>query len=168
MRGQSEIAAFVLLSIIGISLFTMATVWSRGIFQQNVDVARVESAEKFMKDLNENVLSVVKFGGSKEVKYGMDGTIQLLNDNTTLEANIPVNIPLTKQWVVISSDYSYYIRERLEGSGFKVQLNYTPVDYRVELFTEGSRMSTPSYIYVERNQTLAGSPTVIKIKVTFS
>ena len=51
MKGQNEIMIFVLLFVIGISLFTTATIWSKGIFQQNVDLARVESAEKFAKEL---------------------------------------------------------------------------------------------------------------------
>ncbi|MFH1229418.1 MAG: hypothetical protein V1678_03275 [Candidatus Aenigmatarchaeota archaeon] len=167
MIGQSEIMVFVLLLVIGVSLFTSATIWSRDIFQQNVDVARVESAEKFMKDLNEDIQSIVKFGGSRELRYGLEGTIRIA-DSQTIEVGVPVTIPLTNSWVTISSDDSYYIRERLEGDFFKLQLNYTSQDYRIEFFTDGPTLSTPSIVKVERNQTTSTGQTVIKIKVTFS
>jgi hypothetical protein len=166
MIGQSEVMVFVLLLIIGVSLFTSATIWSRDIFQQNVDVAKVESAEKFMKDLNDDIQSIVKFGGSRDLRYGMDGTIGII-DGQTLEVGVPVTIPLTNSWVTVSSDDSYYIRERLEGDIFKLQLNYTSQDYGIVFFTDGASLSTPGMVKVERNQTTSTGRTVIKIKVTF-
>jgi hypothetical protein len=167
MRGQSEILVFVLLFIISIALFVAATSWSKNIFQQNVDVARVENTEKFMRDLNENIQSVIKFGGSKEIRYDIDGTIGLV-DSETIEVKIPVSIPLPKDWVNISSDNSYYIREVSEGDTLIIQLKYPQSDYKVELFTDGSTLSNPSYVSVERNQTTNVGTTVIKIKITFA
>jgi len=167
MRGQSEILIFVLLFLISIALFVAATAWSKSIFQQNVDVARVENTEKFMRDLNENIQSVIKFGGSKEIRYDIDGTIGLV-DSETIEVKIPVSIPLPKDWVNISSDNSYYIREVLEGDTLVIQLKYPQTDYKVELFTDGTTLSNPNYVYVERNRTTGVGITVIKIKITFA
>lgn len=167
MKGQSEILVFVLLFIISIALFVSATLWSKNIFQQNVDVARMENAEKFMRDLNENIQSIIKFGGSKEIRYSLDGTIELV-DSKTIEVKVPITIPLPKDWVNITYDNSYYIQEKLEGETLRLQLIYLQSDYRVELFTEGSRISNPSYVYAERNQTTNVGLTVIKIKITFA
>jgi hypothetical protein len=167
MRGQSEILVFVLLFIISIALFVAATSWSRNIFQQNVDVAKIENTEKFMRDLNENIQSIIKFGGSREIRYNIDGTIGLF-DSETIEVKIPVSIPLPKDWVNISSDNSYYIQERLEGDTLRIQLKYPENDYKVELFTDGTTLSNPRYVYVERNQTTNVGKTVIRIKITFA
>ena len=171
MKGQSEILIFVLLFIIGIALFTSATIWSKSIFQQNIDVARIESSEKFMKDLNENILNIIKFGGSQEMEYNLDGTIELnTTSNDTIEIKTPpVTIPLPASWVNISSDGSY-IREKLEGGVFRIQAIYNNTkDYKVEFLTEGPTLARPKYIFIERNKTYSVSGlTVIKIKVTFS
>lgn len=167
MKGQSEILVFVLLFIISIALFVSATLWSKNIFQQNVDIAKMENAEKFMRDLNENIQSIIKFGGSKEIRYPLDGTIELV-DSKTIEVKVPITIPLPKDWVNITYDNSYYIQEKLEGETLRIQLIYLQSDYIVELFTEGSRISNPSYVDVERNQTTNVGLTVIKIKITFA
>lgn len=167
MKGQSEILVFVLLFIISIVLFVSATLWSKGIFQQNVDIARMENAEKFMKGLNENILSLIKFGGSKEIKYTPDGTIGLI-DSKTIEVKLPVTVSLPKNWVNISSDNSYFIQEKLDGNTLRIQLRYLDSDYRIELFTEGTKLSNPSYVYLERNQTIGDGSTLIRIKITFA
>jgi hypothetical protein len=164
MKGQNEILIFVLLFIIGIALFISATIWSKSIFQQNVDVARMENAEKFMRELNDNIMTVIRFGGSQEMEYKLDGAIELV-DNKTIEVKIPVTIPLSKQWVNISSDTSF-IQEKLEGDNLRIQIVYNQTDYKVEFFTEGPRLAIPSYVNIERNQT--SDLTVIKIKITFS
>ena len=167
MKGQGEILVFVLLFIISIILFVSATMWSKGIFQQNIDVARIESSEKFMRDLNENIQSVIKFGGSKEMRYDLDGTIGLVGSDT-IEVKIPITIPLPSNWINISSDSYHYIQEKLEGDTLRLQLVFLPSDYQVQLFTDGSVLANPSYIKVERNQTINVGVTIIKIKITFA
>ena len=77
MKGQAEIIIFLLLFIIGVLLFASATVWSRGIFQENVDFTMLESAERFMKDLDSRISDVIKFGGMQEIDYGIGGTIEI-------------------------------------------------------------------------------------------
>ncbi len=168
MKGQSEMIIFLLLFIIGIALFTSATFWSKGIFQQNVDIARVENAEKFMKELNDNALNIIKYGGSQDMEYTVDGTIEINSThNYILEVKVPVTISLPRQWVVISNDSSY-IQEMLDGDNFRIQVVYPQSSYKVEFFTEGSRLARPTYLSLERNQTFVSSgTTVIKIKVTF-
>ena len=169
MKGQNEVIIFILLFVVSIALFTSATVWSRGIFQQNIDIARVESSEKFIKELNEVVSNVIKFGGSQEMEYNLEGTIELnTTSNDTIEIKTPpLTIPLPTSWVNISSDGSY-IREKLEGDIFRIQLVYPQGSYKVEFFTEGPRLAKSVYLSVERNDTYTVSGlTVIKIKVTF-
>jgi len=166
MKGQSEILIFILLFVIGIALFTSATIWSKSIFQQNIDLARVENAEKFAKELNDNILGIIKFGGSQEMNYNLDGTIELnTTNNNMIEVKVLVKLPLSNQWVTISNDTSY-IQEKLEGDVFRIQLVYPQVNNKIEFFTEGPRLAKPRYIAIERNQTESGL-TVIKIKVTF-
>ena len=169
MKGQNEVLIFILLLIIGTALFTSATIWSKGIFQQNVDLARVENSEKFIKDLNGIILDIIKFGGSQEIKYNLYGTIEL---NTTskniIELKVPVQLNLPTQWVTISND-TYFIQEKLEGNALRIQLVYPNSTYGVVFFTDGSILATPASVLVERNQTYIDSGlTIIKIKVTFA
>lgn len=169
MKGQNEIVIFILLFIVGIALFTTAAIWSRGIFQQNIDVARVESSEKFIRELNEVVLNIIKFGGSQELEYDLEGTIEInTTSNDTIEVKTPsLSIPLNKEWTVISNDTSF-IREKLDGETFRIQLVYPSGIYKVQFFTEGPKLSQPKYLSMERNNTYSISGlTVIKIKVTF-
>jgi hypothetical protein len=165
MKGQSESMALVMLFIIGLALFTTATVWSRGIFEQNVDVARIENAERFIKDLDEGILNVIKFGGSREIKYDLDGFIALIG-NQTIEYQIPVTITLPNNWFNISSS-NPWIRERLDGDTFKIQLIYPDTNYKVELFSEGANMTKPYYVLIEGNKTYTSGLPVIKIRITF-
>jgi len=162
MKGQTELIIFILLFIISIFLFTAATIWSKGIFQQNIDVAKLEAVEKFIKDLDKDILNLIKFGGSKEIEYNLDGTIEILDDNKTIEIRTPISLALQKTWINIS-DISY-IREKKDGDDLVLQLNYTPKDYEVRFFTEGSKLAQPTYIRIEKNYT---STSLILIKVTF-
>ena len=167
MRGQGEVIVFILLFMISIVLFVSATFWSKDIFQQNVDVAKVKNAENFIRELDSNIQSIIKFGGSKDVRYTLDGTIGLV-DNQTIEVRVPVGIPLPTSWINLSADSSHYIQERLEGDTFKIQLKYPDSDYSIDLFTDGTRLAVPSYVSVERNRTLYAPKTTIRIKITFA
>jgi len=78
MKGQSEIMIFVLLLAIGLMIFMIAIFWGWGIFQQNMDMAKVAAAENFMRKLNDEILSSIKYGGSRSFDYNLDGTIELV------------------------------------------------------------------------------------------
>ena len=167
MKGQTEIITFILLFVISVALFTSSTMWAKGIFQQNVDVAKISASESFLKELNENILNLVKYGGSREMDYNLDSTIELLNDKT-IEIKTTVSLELPKNWFNLTSDTSY-IQERLDGNTFRIQLIYPPKDYKIELFTEGSRLAQPDTVKIERNSTnVVVAPPVIKIKITFT
>jgi hypothetical protein len=165
MRAQSESVVFILLFIISIFLFTFATVWSRDIFQENVDFARLESSEKFIKDLDRNIMNIIRFGGFKEMNYNLDGTIELVN-SSIIGVSVPTSMELPTDWINISEDTSY-IREKKEGNLLLLQVVYPPSEYRVEFFTEGPRLSQPTYVRLEKNSTFLDGETVIKIKVSF-
>lgn len=143
MKAQSEILVFVLLSLLSISLFTIAVFWSRDIFQKNVDTAKVSSAEKFMKEVDYSIKSLIKSEGYQDIDYKVDGPLTLIDDNT-IEARtvITSDISLEKEWVNISSDSSY-IREILDGDVFRIQLVYPENDYKIEIFTEGPTLAKP-------------------------
>ncbi len=167
MKAQGEIIVFILLSVIGITLLVSATLWSKEIFQKNIDMATVQSSEKFMTDLGDAISEVIKFGGLKEIRYGMDGTISLVGSDT-VELSIPMAIDIPETWINLSSDSSRYIRERLDKGNLVIQLVYPESDYVVQLFTEGTSVYSPEYITVEKNQTLSAAKTTIRIKVTLT
>lgn len=165
MRGQAELIVFILLFLIGLTLFSTATIWGRDIFEENVDFSRIEAAEKFMKDLDSEISNVIKFGGMREVSYGLEGTIELLN-TSVIEVRTPVSMSLQQSWVNISEGESF-IMEKQSGSDLVLQLVYPVGDYKVFFYTEGSSLAHPNYVMVEKNSTISGSPLVIKIKITF-
>ncbi|MFQ6056854.1 MAG: hypothetical protein ACE5J3_12835, partial [Methanosarcinales archaeon] len=59
MKGQSEIIVFILLFLIGFILFSSSVLWSRGIFQRNVDIGKINAAENFMKNLDEKIKNII-------------------------------------------------------------------------------------------------------------
>jgi len=165
MKGQAESVIFILLFIISIFLFTFATLWSRSIFQENVDFAKLEAAEKFMKNLDKDISNLIKFGGLKEIEFNLGGTIELV-DQRTIGLRVPISLDLQKNWINISEDTSY-IQERKDGETLVLQLIYPQSDYIIEFFTEGARLAQPSYIKLEKNSTVYNSITIIKIKISF-
>ncbi len=118
-----------------------------------------------MKDLDKDISNVIKFGGSKEIEYNLDGTIELV-DEKTIEVKTSISIKLPENWINISS-YTSYIQERKEGENLVLQLIYPQKDYKVEFFTDGPRLAQPTYIKIEKNSTFFNSITIIKIKITF-
>jgi hypothetical protein len=165
MKAQAESIIFILLFIVSIFLFTFATLWSRSIFQENIDFSKLEASEKFMKDLDNDISNIIKFGGLREIEFNLGGTIELVNSRT-IGVRVPISLDLQKNWINISEGSSF-IRERKEGETLVLHLVYPQKDYRVEFFTEGPRMSQPSYVKLEKNSTEFNSVTVIKIKISF-
>jgi hypothetical protein len=165
MKAQAEIIVFLLLLIIGVILFSSATVWSRGIFQENVDFSRLESTEKFMKDLDNSIANVIKFGGMRELEYNIGGTIELL-DPRTIEVRVPFSLQIQENWINISEGNSY-IMERKDGTDLVLQLVYPEGDYKVDFFTDNSSLAQPDYLKIEKNSTVFDTPPMIKIKITF-
>lgn len=79
MKGQSEVMIFVLLFAVGLMIFIIALFWSWGIFQQNMDMGKVAAAENFMRKLNDEISSLIKYGGSTSLDYNLDGTVELVS-----------------------------------------------------------------------------------------
>jgi hypothetical protein len=168
MKAQSEILVFILLFLLSIVLFTITIYWSRDAFQKNVDITRVSSAEGFMKEINYDIKSLMKYGGHKEIDYKVDGPVTLL-DNQTIEVRTVVTsgISLPTSWNNISSDYSY-ISEVLDGDVFRVQMVFPQDDYNVELFTDGPTLAKPKKVVIEENSTdIENGKATIKIRITF-
>jgi len=165
MKGQAESIVFILLFIVSISLFTFAALWSRSIFQENMDFSKLEASEKFMKNLDNEISNIIRFGGLREKEFSLDGTIELIN-NRTIGIRTPISLDLQKNWINISEGASY-IQERKEGETLVLQLIYPISDYEVYFFTDGPRLSQPSYVKMERNSTVFDTTTVIKIKISF-
>ena len=168
MKAQSETLVFILLFLLSVGLFTIAVFWSKDVFQQNIDMTKVSSAEKFMKDLDYNIKSLIKFGGYTEIDYRVDGPITFI-DNKTLEVRtvVPSEISLPRYWNNISSDSSY-IREMLDGDVLRIQLIYPENEYKIEFFTEGPTLAKPRTVKIEKNSTeIENDKATIKIRVTF-
>ena len=168
MKAQSEILVFVLLFFLSISLFAIAVYWSKDIFQQNIDITRVSSAEGFMKEMNYDIKSLIKYGGHKEIEYNVDGPITLLGSQTIeVRTVVSSGISLPTSWNNISSDYSY-ISEMLDGDVFRVQLVFPKDDYNVEFFTDGPTLAKPKKVIIEENSTdIKNGKATIKIRITF-
>ncbi len=167
MKGQSELLVFVLLFLISIGLFTTAVLWGRGIFQQNVDITKVSTVESFLKELNNDIQSLIKFGGYEEIDYKIDGFIKLTDDKTIEVKTVVSSLELPRYWINISSDSSY-IREMLDGDVFKAQLIYPENIYNIKFFTEGPTVAKPKYVRIEKNSTyIENNKTTIKIRITF-
>jgi len=165
MRAQSEIIVFVLLFLIGVILFVSAVVWSSDMFERNVDITNVAAAEDFMRDLDDSIKSVVRFGGSKSINYPLAGTIELVDENT-LEIKLPISAGLPDYWINLTSDSSY-IREIQERDLFRIQLIYPGQEPDVELFTEGPRLSSPNSIRIEEYSSEVDEFVTVRIKITF-
>lgn len=166
MKGQAEIIIFLLLFIIGVLLFASATVWSRGIFQENVDFTMLESAERFMKDLDSRISDVIKFGGMQEIDYGIGGTIEI-DYPQAIEVRVPLTMQLQNDWVNISEGDSY-IMEKKDGTDLVLRLVYPGTnDYDIVFTTNGSSLAQPDYIRIEKNSTNFDTASVIEIKITF-
>ena len=172
-KGQSEIVSFVLLFLIGVALFLAAITWGRGSFDRNVDIARISATENFMKELDNSIQSVAKFGGEKIIDYKSDGRI-ILNDidaEDTVEIRSEIEGELPRYWINLTTPDSYsLIREKLEGTIFIVQLSYpNKQNYGIDLFTEGPRETIPQIITIEKNSTYTDTfgTTIMKIELTF-
>ncbi|MBR9682411.1 MAG: hypothetical protein GOV02_01935 [Candidatus Aenigmarchaeota archaeon] len=146
--------------------------WSSGIFQQNVDSGKVMTAENFMFELDSSIQSVIRHGGSESINYNIDGTIGLLGSeyNDAIEVKTPVTIGLPNYWINITrTDSLGSIREILDGNILRIELTYPERnDYIVDMYTEGSKVSTPDIIIIEKTGiTEYQGKTVIRIKLTF-
>lgn len=168
MKAQSEILVFILLFLLSIVLFTVAVYWSRDAFQQNVDITRVSSAEGFMKEMNYDIKSLLKYGGHKEIEYNVDGPITLLGSQTIeVRTVVTSGISLPTSWNNISSDFSY-IRETLDGDVFRIQLIFPGDNYNVVFFTDGPTLAKPKKVVIEENSSdVENGEATIKIRITF-
>jgi hypothetical protein len=169
MKAQSEILVFMLLFLLSVSLFTIAVFWSKDIFQKNIDMTKVSSAEKFMKEMDYSIKSLIKSEGYLQIDYNVDGPLTLLSDKVIeTRTVITSDISLSNEWINITSDSSF-ISEKLDGDVFRVQLNYPESEsYKVEFFTEGPILSKPKTVRIERNSTFyENNKLTIKIRITF-
>ena len=166
MKGQSDIVVFILLFLIGLALFSLALVFSTGVFNQNIDVTKVTSAENIMRSLDNKIQSVIGYGGSQSLDYSLNEEIELL-DSQTLEINFPVNIEVPRYWINVTSNQRSYVREMLEGNVFRIQLAYPEADdLKIEFFSNTS-IASPSRITIEKNSTTGIGKPVIRIRLIF-
>ncbi len=144
-----------------------ANLWGRGIIQQNIDLVKIETAENFMRELDRAILNLIEYDGSRNIDYNIDSSIQMVGTNT-LEMSFTSSIALPGYWINITSSEASFIRERQENGLFTIQLVYPESDYKIELVTNGTRLSTPEYIVLVKNDSyIQNDKTVIKIEITF-
>ncbi|MDD5416706.1 MAG: hypothetical protein PHU12_01895 [Candidatus Aenigmarchaeota archaeon] len=165
MKGQSEIIVYILLFLIGLSLFMASVVWSRGIFDRNSDMAKLSEVESFMTGLDNKIQNVIKFGGQDSIDFRIRGTIEL-NEPDTIEIRSPLTVQIPEE-VNITSSYAT-ITERLEGNLLRVKLTYPVKEYGVDFYTEGPTIATPQKVLIEKGDTYeSGGILYIKVKITF-
>jgi hypothetical protein len=167
MKGQSEIIVFILLFLIGIALFSAAFVFSTGIFNQNIDIAKVTSAENTMKSLDSKIQSVIGYGGSQTIDYPINENIEVL-DSQTLEIRFPASVEIPRYWINVTTQQRSYIREMRDGEMFRIQLVYPGTeDLEVEFFSD-TAISKPSSITIEKasTSTVMGKA-IVRIKLIF-
>lgn len=163
MKGQTEIIVFVLLFIVGVTLFMSAIVWGRGLVEKNSDIAKLNSAEAFMKNLDLKIQSVISFGGTDSIVYNIDAPIELVSSNSIeIKSELSVNIP--SDWTIIKQNGAL-IQERMERNIFRIRLYYPESNYKVELYTDGPRIANPNQILIEKTTSI--TPDTIRIKITF-
>jgi len=164
MKGQTEIIVFILLFLIGVSLFMASIIWSRSILDRNTDVMTLNTAESFMNKLDDKIDNIIRFGGKDSLNYNLDATIEIKEIDEIIEIKTPLDVALYDEWVNLKENGSI-IRERMEGNLFRIQLYYPGTPYDVDLFTEGPRIATPTTVLVEKIS--SDEPGKIRIKVTF-
>ena len=171
MKGASEIIVFVLLFLIGVTLFLSAVVWSQSLFERNSDMAKLNSAEAFMNKLDGKIQNVMKFGGKDSINYGIGASIELIGTNI-IEIRSSTSVDIPDEWISISVGKNSEIREIKEGTIMRIQLVY-PDDfpereYSIHLETDGARVATPQQIYIEKGTSFkSGDITYNSIKLTF-
>lgn len=168
MKGQTKIIVFLILFFISIVLFSSTNLWGKGIIQQNIDLVKIQNTEKFIKDLDESIISLVNYDGTRKLDYNFDSPVQLLGSNI-IEISFPSSVNIPAYWVNVTYGDRSYIREKMEGNYYRIQLVYpTNNDYRIELFSNGSTTSTPQHILLIKNDTYNfEGQTAIMLQVSF-
>ena len=179
MKAQAEIVTFVLLFLVGVTIFVAATTWGKSISDKNLDVAKITASETFMKKLDSAVQSVVKFGGSQTINYNLNSPIELTDSG--LDDSVKILLPITTDIIpnyrvpISSPGAAGLIEEWRDNSNFRIELKYplqVSTAFAIDLFTEGSKAATPRQIVVDKNSTyttmISGTQyTVAKIRLRF-
>ncbi|MBU3905011.1 MAG: hypothetical protein KJ906_02600 [Nanoarchaeota archaeon] len=171
MKGASEVIVFVLLFLIGVSLFLSSVVWSQSLFERNSDMAKLNSVEAFMNQLDSKIQNVMKFGGKDSIDYGINAPIELVGTNI-IEIRTTMTVDIPNEWINITVGENSEIREIKEGTILRLQLFYSDDNpersYAIHLETDRPRVATPQKIYIERgNSFKSGEITYNSIKLTF-
>ena len=75
MRGATEALSAILVTGILISVVGSVYFWGLPLIQKNKDIATLESAEKFMVNLDRKIKSVSNSGGRDEIKINVPGIL---------------------------------------------------------------------------------------------
>lgn len=143
-----------------------AIVWSQGIFTRSNDMAKLNSAENFLNNLDQKIQNIIKFGGQDSLNYDIAATIEVL-DPSTIEIRSQFAVDIPNEWINISSGYSV-ISEKLEGTTLRMQLHYPQSQITPYLYTDEIRIATPLRVYIEKDSVFTKNDiTYVKIKITF-
>ena len=168
MKGQAKVVVFLILFFISLVLFSSANLWGRGIIQQNIDTVNIENAEKFMINLDNEIKSLIEYGGNRMIDYNFNAQIELKGTNV-IEITFPSSINIPGDWINLTYGETSYIQEKYTGSDFLIRLVYPQRnDYIISFFIEGSPFTIPQHIKLEKNQsTNYGDTAVILIEISF-
>ena len=160
MKAQSELLNFMILLLILIVMMFASYLWAIPIFESNSDIAKKNTAEHFIRDMDSKIRSVAKFGGYETMDYNLDGILQIMENATDrwIEYKTVFSPEFTDAWFYMSgnesfevaqTDISSIIRERKKGNMLYIELWYRKTgDIMIEVVP--TQKITTKYIKIEK------------------
>ncbi len=131
-KAQTEAMSMTLFLLIAVILLFSVFFWGNSVIGGNSDEARLFSAERFMRSLDEKIRDVARNGGSDALPLPASANIRM-GDNNSIEYILQNNANVPASWVYVSGDeaaeagpdgFESVIREEKEDGGIMMQLYY--------------------------------------------
>ena len=146
MRGQTETLVFVILLLIGVSLFTAAVLWGRSVISRGIESATPGNAEQFLSLLEENIRSVERFGGLEKIHFGSIGTLEVISGDT-VELRIESSADVPLEWVNTTTPSSTLSKRR---EGTEIVYRLVLKNLALPLSNPTTRIASPSQVLIEK------------------
>lgn len=187
MKAQTEIIAFVLIFMVSVALIFSAIMWGKPLFEKNIETSSLESAEQFMKELDNKIQSIASKGGKERMDFNLKGTLKLIEGKEAvpddiLEFEAKTNLKLPEKWILLNTaneskvgkatDTTSIIREIKLEDVLKIQLFYRlRENYIIDLYVEGNSITSTS-VTIEKTgssvESINGKEVFIpKVKLVF-
>lgn len=146
MRGQTETLVFVILLLIGVSLFTAAVLWGNSIISRGTESSTPNNAEQFLSLFEETVRSVERFGGSEKIHFGSIGTLEVISGDT-VELRIESSADVSQEWVNTTTPTSTLLKRR---EGTEIVYRLVLKNLALPLSNPATRIASPSQVLIEK------------------